>query len=122
KVVLFSHKKGQLVGRDILGLSLDLLQGAINRKANIDVNLGTSNDPNPANAPFGKAYWRTTSTEADFSPQGERYPKVALLSHVWGGWHLERKAFFQQLDEVALQFRNTKIGSYRLVDPEAFMN
>jgi hypothetical protein len=122
KVVLFSHKKGQLVGRDLLGMGIDVLQNLLNRKSKVAVDLGASQDPNPANAPFGKAYWRTINTEADLSPNGDRYPTVAVLSHVWGGWKLKRDAFFKLMDDITGQFKDTPVGSYRIIEKEAFMN
>ena len=122
KLVLFSSKKGELVGRDFLGLALDVISGWINKSSKVAIDFGSINDPNPANTPFGKAYWRLANTEADFSPQGERYPRIAILSHVWGGWHMKRQSFFNLLNEISGQFKNTSIGSYRLIEPEAFMN
>jgi hypothetical protein len=122
KVILFANKCGELAGRDLLGLAADLVTGLINKGSKVNVDLGQANDPNPANTPYGKAYWRMADTEADLSPKGQRYPNVALLSHVWGGWHLKRQQFFNLLNEISSQFKNTKIGSYRLIEPEAFMN
>ncbi len=122
KVVLFSSKKGELVGRDFLGLALDLISGWINKKSKVAIDFGTLDDPNPANTPFGKAYWRMANTEGDLSPQGERYPRVALLSHVWGGWHMKRQNFFNLLNEISGEFKNTPIAGYRLIETEAFMN
>lgn len=122
KVLLFSHKKGQLVGRDLLGLGIETLEATINRKSKVPINLGSFEDPNPANTPFGKAYWRLVNTEADLSPKGERFPNVALLSHVWGGWKMKREEFLKLLDQISDQFKETKIGSYRLIEKEAFLN
>ncbi len=122
KVVLFSNKKGQLVGRDLLGLGVDTLEAIINKKSKYSVDLGGTSDPNPANTPFGKAYWRVVNTEADFSPKGERFPSISLLSHVWGGWKMKRDEFFRLIDEITGQFDATQIGSYRLIEKEAFMN
>ncbi len=122
KVILFSSKKGELVGRDYLGLAVDMLSAWANKGSKVAIDFGSADDPNPANTPFGKAYWRLATTEADLSPQGERYPRVALLSHVWGGWHMKRQNFFNLLNEISGQFKNTSVGSYRLIETEAFMN
>lgn len=122
KLVLFSHKRGELVGRDLMGFGLDLLEGIINRRTKIAIDLGGSDDPNPANVPFGKAYWRIANTEAELSPKGERYPQVSVLSHVWGGWKIKREKFFVLLDEIAERFTGTPAEGYRLIEKEAFMN
>ncbi len=123
EVVLFSNKKGELVGRDLLGFALDWISGIINKWAPQGrVSLGNNDDPNPANTPYGKAYWKTTTTESDLSVNQTQYPSVAILQHVWGGWHLNRKSFLRLLDEVQGQFKGTPIASYRLIEPEAFAN
>jgi len=121
EVILFSNKRGELVGRDLLGFATDWLEAIINKKfSNAKADLGASDDPNPANTPFGKAYWRIVNTESDLSPQGTQYPNVAVLQHVWGGWHLNSKKFLNLLDEIQGQFKNTPLASYRLIEPEAF--
>lgn len=123
EVILLSNKRGELVGRDLLGFATDWIQAIINKKfSNSKVDLGGSEDPNPANTPFGKAYWRIIDTQGDLSPQGKQYPNVAVLQHVWGGWHLNSKKFFKLIDEVQAQFKNTPLASYRLIEPEAFAN
>lgn len=121
QVLLFTNKRGTLVGRDLLGFATDWIQAIINKKwSNSKVDLGTTDDPNPANTPFGKAYWRIVDTESDLSPKGQQYPNVAILQHVWGGWHLNQKKFLNLIDEVQGQFKNTPLESYRLIEPEAF--
>lgn len=123
EVILFSNKRGKLVGRDLLGFATDWIQAIINRKiGSANVDLANSEDPNPANTPFGKAYWRIVNTESDMSPQGKQYPNVAILQHVWGGWHLNSKKFFKLMDEIQAQFKNTPLSSYRLIEPEYFAN
>ena len=121
EITLFSNKRGELVGRDLLGFAMDWITGILNHwwpKGR--VSLADSNDPNPANTPFGKAYWRTAKTEADLSANVKQYPSVAILQHVWGGWHLNRKSFLQLIDDVQGQFAGTPVASYRLIEPEAF--
>ncbi|WP_413288602.1 hypothetical protein [Bdellovibrio sp. HCB337] len=123
QVILFSNKRGTLVGRDLLGFATDWIQGIINKKwGNAKVDLGNGEDPNPANTPFGKAYWRIVNTETDLTPKGETYPNVAILQHVWGGWHLNSKKFMKLIDEIQGQFKNTPLAPYRLIEPEAFAN
>ncbi len=123
EVVLFSNKRGELMGRDLLGFAMDWFEGIMNRwvpKGKID--LANSNDPNPANTPFGKAYWRTINTEADLSQNTKQYPSVSIIQHVWGGWHLNRNKFLKLIDEVQGELRNTPVASYRLIEKEAFAN
>lgn len=121
EVTLFAKKRGELVGRDLLGFAFDWIEGILNKFASkARVALNNSQDPNPANSPFGKAYWRIVTTESDLSVNNVQYPSVAVLQHVWGGWHLDRKEFFKLLDEVQGQLQGTKLTSYRLIEPEAF--
>jgi hypothetical protein len=121
EVILFANKKGELIGRDLLGFATDWIQGILNKKwPTSRVDLSGSDDPNPANTPFGKAYWKIVDTEGDLSPHGEQYPTVAVLQHVWGGWHLNKDKFLRLLDEIQIQFKNTPIASHRLIEPEAF--
>ncbi|MDG0816140.1 hypothetical protein [Bdellovibrio svalbardensis] len=123
EVVLFSNKRGELVGRDLLGFAMDWISGILNRWAPQGrISLANNDDPNPANTPYGKAYWRTATTESDLSLNQKQYPSVAVLQHVWGGWHLNRKSFMRLLDEVQVQFKGTPIANYRLIEPEAFSN
>lgn len=121
EVTLFANKKGELKGRDLLGFAFDWVEGILNKwSPKAKVNLANSDDPNPANTPFGKAYWRIITTEADLTTKGEQYPSVAVIEHVWGGWHLNRKKFFKLLDEVQDELKGAPIASYRLIEPEAF--
>lgn len=123
EITLFSNKKGELKGRDLLGFATDWIEGLINKfspKARIDV--ARSEDPNPANTPFGKAHWKMVTTEADLTARGTQYPSVASSQKVWGGWHLSRKKFLKLIDEVQGELKNTPVASYRLIEKEAFAN
>lgn len=123
EVTLFANKKGELKGRDLLGFATDWIEGILNKwspKSRIDLAL--SNDPNPANTPFGKAFWRTVSTESDLTVNGKPYPSVAVVQHVWGGWHLSRQKFFNLLDEVQGELKGAPLMNYRMIEPEAFAN
>ncbi|MEN0058199.1 MAG: hypothetical protein AAGB31_05145 [Bdellovibrio sp.] len=123
EVVLFANKKGELKGRDLLGFAFDWLEGLLNKKApKSKVDLARSDDPNPANTPFGKAYWRMVTTEADLTTTTTPFDSVAVLQHVWGGWHLDRRDFLRLLDEVQRELDGTPLTSYRLIEPEAFAN
>ncbi len=123
EVTLFANKKGELKGRDLLGFAFDWVEGILNKwssKSRVDV--ARSDDPNPANTPFGKAYWRMVTTESDLTVNAKQYPSVAVVQHVWGGWHLSRKKFFKLLDEVQGELNGAPLMSYRLIEPEAFAN
>lgn len=121
EVTLFSNKRGELVGRDLLGFAMDWISTILNKWAPKGrVSLSNNEDPNPANTPYGKAYWKTTTTEADLSVNQKQYPSVAVLQHVWGGWHLERNEFLKLINDIQGQFKKTPIASYRLIEPEAF--
>ncbi|MCB0370938.1 MAG: hypothetical protein KDD45_16330, partial [Bdellovibrionales bacterium] len=121
EIILFSSKKGQLVGRDLLGFAFDLFQAIINKNSNINWQLNPDLDPNPANTPYGKSYWRLVTTEGDLSTTQKRnYPNIATLQHVWGGWNLSQKSFFSIVDQVQDQFKNTHLAGYRLLEKENF--
>lgn len=124
-IILFSAKQGELKGRDILGFATDWLESIWDKflgKGKVKVDLSGGDDPNPANIPFGKAYWRTINTEVDLTESTEAYPSISILQHVWGGWHLSGKEFRNLLEEIDGQFKGTSISAYRLVDPTFFHN
>ncbi|MFS4457556.1 hypothetical protein [Bdellovibrio sp. HCB2-146] len=121
EITLFANKKGELKGTDVLGFAFDWIEGIINKWASKSrVDMARNEDPNPANTPFGKAFWRMVTTEADLTVNGTQYPSIAVIQHVWGGWHLDKKAFFKLLDEVQGELRGTPVSRYRLIEPEAF--
>ncbi len=123
EVTLFANKRGELKGRDLLGFAFDWIEGLLNKYSpKSKVDLARSEDPNPANSPFGKAFWRMVTTEADLTVNGTQYPSIAVIQHVWGGWHLNKKDFFKLLDEVQGDLKGAPIGPYRLIEPEAFAN
>ncbi|MGZ3768950.1 MAG: hypothetical protein ACXVCP_05620 [Bdellovibrio sp.] len=123
EITLFANKKGELLGRDLLGFFKDWIDGIINKwwpSGRIDIDLNT--DPNPANTPFGKAYWRLITTEADLTANAQQYPSISTVQHIWGGWHLSRKKFLNLLDDVQKEIKGAPLTSYRLIEPEAFSN
>lgn len=123
EVTLFSNKKGQLQGRDLLGFAFDWLEGILNKWfAKGRANLAQTDDPNPANTPFGKAYWRMVTTEADLTAKGPQYPSVSVIQHVWGGWHLDRNRFLKLVNEIQADLKGAPGMSYRLIEPEVFAN
>lgn len=123
EVILFSNKKGQLFGKDIFQFGLEFLESFIKDKAEFTVDLNGDQNPNPANNPFGSAYWRTITTERDLSTgAGEKYPDVSVIQHVWGGWSIKQKKFFDLIDEITEKFKNSGLGSFRLIEKEAFVH
>lgn len=133
EIILFSNRKGKLVGRDILSFLTDIFGGVANHfigkkfpgKETPKLTLDSSDDPNPANTPMGKAKWRIVGTEGDLTPNpvgGKPYPNVAVLQHVWGGWKMKKPEFFKLVDEIQSGFKDTGLASYRLIEKEAFAN
>ncbi|MCM2278099.1 MAG: hypothetical protein NDJ89_08480 [Oligoflexia bacterium] len=116
EVTLYTYKKGQLIGRDLLGSVFDLFE-ALFKKPGLVARV---NNPNPANLPFGKAYWRIVNTEADLTAQGDRYPSVGIVQHVWGGWHLKHPELLELVDGINAQFARQGLQGYRLAEPEFF--
>lgn len=123
EVTLFSNKRGELVGRDLLGFAFDWIEGILNRwSSKSRVDLARSDDPNPANTPFGEARWKIVNTEADLTTTAKQYPSVSIVQNVWGGWHLNRKNFLKLIDDVQKELKDSPVGSYRLIEKEAFAN
>lgn len=123
EITLFAHKKGELKGRDFLSMLTDLFAALLNRTTKAQIMLDSIDDPNPANTPYGSAEWRIVTTEGDLTKNpagGKRYPDIAVVQHVWGGWKLKQKEFFKLIDEIQSQFAGTKVASYRLIEKEAF--
>lgn len=122
-VTLFASRRGELKGRDFLGAAFDLLEGLFNKKApDAQIDLARLSDPNPANTPFGNAYWRMVTAEGDLTPGSGAYPNVATLQHVWGGWNLNAKEFRQLLEDIQKEFKDSPVAPYRLIEPEFFSN
>lgn len=123
EIVLFANKRGEMKGRDWLGFITSAISALLGRATKVPVSLSDLDDPNPANVPYGSAQWRIVGTERDLSPNpagGKRYPDVAVLQHVWGGWKLKRNDFMKLIDDIQAQFAGTKLASYRLIEKEAF--
>lgn len=121
EVTLFSSKKGQLRGISPISFLTDLANGWISKlSTSVKPKIDLTQDPNPANHANGKAVWRIINTETDLTKNGETYPNVSVIQHVWGGWHLPRKKFLNLIDEVQKEFINTPLASYRLIEKEAF--
>lgn len=120
-VTLFTSKKGEMKGRDLLSLIFDFVDGIFVHKGK-DISVSRAFGDNPANVPVGKAYWRTINTEADLSENIEQYPSVSMIQHVWGGWSLSRDKFFGIIDGIQKQFENTDLVKYPLIDKNEFIN
>lgn len=122
-VTLFSSKRGELKGRDLLGFVFDVVDGVLTNKTNGDFKVSRGMGDNPANVPGGKAYWRMVTTESDLTKNADpQYPSVAMIQHVWGGWSLSREKFFKVIDDVKKQFENTGISKYELINKNEFIN
>jgi hypothetical protein len=119
KISLYSYKKGELVGRDLLGFFFDIINGVLANK-NSEVSIHKQITQNPANVPFGKAKWRVITAETDVSEKVQQAPNVAMMQHVWGGWKIDRRKFFSILDEIDLDFQQGQ-GEPPLINRDAFL-
>lgn len=120
EVHLFRSRRGQLKGMDLLGFSISLIESWLNKKSNqINWNLAQPSDPNPANIPFGRAYWRQVTTERDLNGDVK---DVAMIQHSWGGWKLNRKKFLELIDQIVVQLGLPAEAKYKLIDKESFQN
>lgn len=120
EVRLFRTRLGQLQGFDILGFAFAGIEAWLNNKSKkINWDLAQPNDPNPANIPFGKAYWRQVTTERDLTGDVK---DVAIIQHSWGGWKIERKKFLELIDQVVTKLGLPAVAKYRLVEKETFQN
>lgn len=127
KVTLFSAKRGELKGRDVLGFAFDIVDGVLINKVKNDVKIANGIGANPANAPYGKAYWRLVNSESDLSNYGPNsnmtvYPSVASIQHVWGGWSLSKQKFNELLAEIKKRFDGSAVAGYQLINPNDFVN
>lgn len=120
-VTLFSSRKGQLKGVDLLGFLFDLVEGVLNdRVPQARVDLARSADPNPSNVPFGKAQWRMVNVQSDLTPGPDAYASVGILQDVWSGWNMKGDDFKNLLNVIQKDFERTPVASYRLLEPEFF--
>jgi hypothetical protein len=120
EVKLFRTRKGRLEGLDLLGFTLGAIQAWINRESqSVRWDFAQPNDPNPANIPFGKAYWRQVTTERDLSGDVK---DVAMIQHIWGGWKLKRDKFIKLIDEISYKLGLPADAKYRLIEKESFQN
>lgn len=121
EVTLFSSKKGQLRGISPMSFLTDVINGWISKiSPSVKPKIDFTEDPNPANHAEGKAVWRIITTDTDLTKNGDTYPNISVIQHVWGGWHLSRNKFLNLIDEVQKEYANTPLASYRLIEKEAF--
>jgi len=120
-VSLFGYRKGQLVGMDLLGLGIDLVNGILSQNGS-QFNWSGNQDPNPANTPHGKSYWRVVDTQNDISKNSGKYKTSAYIQHVWGGWSIKRDQFYKLIDEIEKDLGISGVASYRLIEKENFIN
>lgn len=125
KIQLYTYRRGEMQGKDLLGFGMDSLQAYMNHKLDLTsgkIDLAIESDPNPANLPFGESYWRTVTAEGDVTPSGAKYPDMAVISHNWGGWKVSGKKFLQIIDQLSTQFENTPVSGQNLIDRNLFLN
>lgn len=121
EVTLYSHKKGKLEGLDVLGLFFNILESWLsNNNKNITISKALSD--NPANVPYGKAKWVIVKTEADLTVNGKKYPSVAQIQHVWGGWSMKKDKFMSLLTDIEKQFTDPNVIRYPLFNRDNLMN
>ena len=104
QVRVFSHRQGRLVGRSVLELVADVLNGFLKDRGAWRL----SPNPNPADQPLGRAHWRVVSAESELpenidAPPGAQTAEVAQVAQVqytWGGWKLSRRQFLNLIDDV----------------------
>ncbi|MCX7978591.1 MAG: hypothetical protein N2578_06260, partial [Bdellovibrionaceae bacterium] len=120
-ITIFRNRKAQMVGYDLFAAARDFLEAFLNNRLRVGyINISHGDDPNPATSPYGRAYWRVVNTEGELGSRPDKAPDIAIVQHVWAGWHLSRKKFFRLLEEVKKKFEGTRLRHYRLVEPEAF--
>ncbi len=120
QITLFAHRKGELMGVDLLGFFTDIVESILNNKfAKTQWDLAGIPSSNPANTPFGNAYWRLVRVETDLSPK-PLYQSVGVIEHVWSGWHISQSSLQDLIAEIKNQFEmNDK--SFQLIEKEKFM-
>ncbi len=121
EVTLYSYKQGKLKGRDLLGMFFDLLDGVFSHKKK-DITISRAMGENPANMPFGQAYWTTVNSEADLTVNGKQYSNISMIQHVWGGWSMGRNKFLSLVDQIQNEFTSSGIAPYKLIDKNALIN
>lgn len=123
-VTLQREKRGELEGRDPFGLGIDFLNGVF-RQRDYKFNIERSRNPNPANTPFGQAFWRTVTVERDISPErssrdsraGEAPAEwAASLQRVWGGWKINRSELFRLAEKIEGEVAGLVPAGQRLLD------
>lgn len=120
EITLFRRRRGELKGMDLLGWATSFVEAVLNHKSKrINWDLAQPADSNPANLPFGKAYWRQVITEKDLSG---RVSDVAIVQHIWGGWHMGRAQFMKLIDEVVEQLGLPSDAKYDLIEKDTFHN
>lgn len=119
-IELYSHTRGELKGRDLLGLGLEFLSSWFRYKnSKSTLNLASGLDPNPANTPFGEAYWKLITADADLTKK-KPYPSVAKIENIWGGWDLDREEFLKLLSDIEMKLGQQGFSNYRLLPPNKF--
>jgi hypothetical protein len=119
-VTLYGYKRGELVGRDLLGMFFDFVDGILNFKK-VKGDISRPAGDNPANVPYGRAKWRIVNSEADLSANIEQQKSVAMVQHVWGGWRVKRDQFLKTIDSIEADFKRVKLVSYPIINRDNFI-
>ncbi len=122
EVVLLSSKRGELVGRDLLGLAFDVLDGILSFAKVKNVETSKSIGDNPADVPMGRAHWKIINSEADLSTFRTPYESVSMIDYTWGGWSMKRDKFMKVIDDVEQKFSALKLAGFKLIDRQEFNN
>ena len=114
-IQLLSARRGQLWGNDFLRFLSSLFNAVIERPGLVQL----SRADNPANSPFGHAFWKVIQTEKDLS-EIEPLRPVALINETWGGWKLNRRGLEGLLKELNQKLEGASLRSHRILPEELF--
>lgn len=117
EVRLYACKEGRLVGRDLLGFGLDLVAAYLkNEKSDVDISRMPIG--NPANMPYGKAYWKVVDTEAELKRPDGKLSMMSMITYTWGGWNLKKAALINLIEDIEKKFDFKDLYPYRLLVTE----
>lgn len=114
-IQLLAFRKGRLWGNDFLQFLAQLFNAAIERPGLVRF----SSSDNPANSPFGEAYWKTIQAEQDLSSFDPLNPVVSL-TETWGGWKLRRAGLERILRQLNQKLDGASLRSHRILPEELF--
>lgn len=121
EVEVFANRQGELEGRDLLGMLLDVADGFLQKWGVKGGGLSRDQNPNPANMPLGRAKWRHIEAEVDLTKSKKPFPPVAQVQRVWGGWSLKKADFLKLIDEIEGEYRGSGLIKGDLIDRGEFV-